>query len=138
MSAGPNTYIDFPGDPRVPGCDYESVFKGKAGSLSLQPTVYARVAIDQGKRKLYLQYWFYYLFNDWNNTHESDWEMVPLVFKTTEPAEALAIGPDRGRVRPTRRREAHGWRERQIERDGTHLVAYLGAGSHATYPTADP
>ncbi len=136
-AAGPGTYIDFPNDPRLPGCDYESYFKANAGSLGLQPTVYAHIAIDEGKRKLYLQYWFWYLFNDWNNLHESDWEMVQLVFETTEPAEALAIGPDEVGFAQHENGQLMRWRNSQIERDGTHLVVYPAAGSHATYPSAD-
>ena len=34
--------------------------------------------------KLALQYWLFYAFNDWNNLHEGDWEMIQLVFDATD------------------------------------------------------
>jgi hypothetical protein len=136
-AAGPGTYIDFPNDPHHPGCAFERYFKDNADQFDLQPTTYARIAIDEGKRKLYLQYWFWYLFNDWNNLHESDWEMVQLVFDTTDPVEALAIGPDEVGFAQHESGQRVRWNSDQLEWDGTHLVVYPGAGSHATYPTAD-
>ena len=60
-------HLDFPGSALDPGCDYERwadrITEGKA------PAVYAHVATDADHPgKLALQYWFYYVFNDWNNT----------------------------------------------------------------------
>src|SRR5262249_5766533 len=46
--------------------------------------------------QLALQYWFYYVFNDWNNKHESDWEMIQLVFHGPDAAAALALHPHEG------------------------------------------
>ena len=40
--------------------------------------------------KLALQYWFFYAFNDFNNTHEGDWEMIQLIFDAPMRAEALS------------------------------------------------
>ena len=59
-----------------------------------EPTVYAHVATDPGAPgKLALQYWFFYAFNDFNNTHEGDWEMIQLVFDAADAAEALDEEP---------------------------------------------
>jgi hypothetical protein len=136
-TAGPGAYIDFPNDPHHPGCSFERYFKLNAERFALQPTTYVEVAIDEGKREIYLQYWFWYLFNDWNNLHESDWEMVQLVFDTADPAEALVIGPDEVGFAQHESGQLVRWSDDQLERDGTHLVVYPGAGSHATYPSAD-
>ena len=136
-AAGPGTYIDFPHDPHDPGCLYEGYFRESADRFDLQPTAYVHISIDEGKRRLYLQYWFWYLFNDWNNLHESDWEMVQLVFDTTDPADALAIGPDEVGFAQHENGQLVRWSSDRIELDETHLVVYPGAGSHATYPTAD-
>jgi hypothetical protein len=43
--------------------------------------------------KLALQYWFFYVFNDFNNTHEGDWEMIQLDFDAADAAEALNEEP---------------------------------------------
>ena len=72
-------HLDFPGSALDPGCDYEQWARRlEQGS---PPTVYAHVATDPtAPGKLALQYWFFYAFNDFNNKHEGDWEMIQLVF----------------------------------------------------------
>jgi len=136
-TAGPGTYIDFPNDPQHPGCRYETWFARIVERYDLQPTTYVHVRIDEGKHKLYLQYWFWYLFNDWNNRHESDWEMIQLVFTTTDPAEALAIGPDEVGFAQHESGQLLHWDDARLQRDGAHVLVYPGAGSHASYPTND-
>lgn len=136
-AAGPGTYIDFPNDPHSPGCAYETTFKQATATYGLEPTTYTRVVIDEGKRKLYLQYWFWYLFNDWNNLHESDWEMIQLVFNATTPEEALTYGPDEVGFAQHEGGELVRWSDDQLQREETHLLVYPGAGSHATYPSSD-
>ena len=68
-------HLDYPGDPLDAGCSYELWARRLTAGTS--PTVYAHVATDPGyPGKLALQYWFFYPFNDFNNTHEGDWEMT--------------------------------------------------------------
>jgi hypothetical protein len=76
-------HLDFPGDALDPGCEYERwarrLTEGKA------PAVYAHVASDRSDPgKLALQYWLFYPFNDFNNLHEGDWEMIQLVFEAED------------------------------------------------------
>lgn len=86
-------HLDLPGNPRSPGCRYEEFYRDTVGN---SPAVsYAHVVIDTERHEVVVQYWFYYLFNRWNNTHESDWEMIMVIFPGTSPAEAMAHGPDR-------------------------------------------
>ena len=60
----------------------------------MKPTVYAHVATEQAQPgKLALQYWLFYVFNDWNNPHEGDWEMIQLNFDAATAAEALNQKP---------------------------------------------
>ena len=40
-----------------------------------------------------LQYWFFYYFNEFNNLHEGDWEMIQLLFDADSVEEALAQEP---------------------------------------------
>ena len=42
---------------------------------------------------LALQYWLYHPFNDVNNKHESDWEMIQLDFAASDAASALEQDP---------------------------------------------
>ena len=64
-------HLDYPGNALEPGCDYERWSRRIAAGS--KPTVYAHVATqDDYPGKLALQYWFFYAFNDFNNTHEGD------------------------------------------------------------------
>lgn len=47
VTAGENTYLDFPGNPRDPKCEYETYFKEKAKELGLEPTVYVAFHTDE-------------------------------------------------------------------------------------------
>ena len=93
-------HLDFPGDPLRPGCTYEQ------WSIRLRaqapPTAYARAVTQPGPPgRLALQYWFFYVFNDWNNTHEGDWEMIQLNFDADTPEAALARGRPRSATAST-------------------------------------
>jgi len=92
--------------------------------------MYGRAQQDSDGR-LWLQYWFFYFYNDYNlaggiGLHEGDWEMIQLRMHDGEPDVALYA--------------QHRWAERrtwdQVARlDGspdTPLV-YVARGSHASY-----
>jgi hypothetical protein len=133
VTAGQETYLDFPGNPRDPECVYEEYFRQKVEELGLEPTTYVRFIVDEAERRLYVEYWFYYYFNDWNDTHESDWEMIQLTFNTTSVEEALTMDPIEIGYAQHGGGELAKWDDDKIERDGTNLVVYPSAGSHATY-----
>lgn len=126
-------HLDFPGDALRPGCTYVEW----AQRLSAQgpSTAYARVVTEPGvPGKLALQYWFYYVFNDWNNTHEGDWEMIQLVFDADTAAAALHIAPAEVGYSQHSSAERAVWGDSKIELvDGTHPVVYPAAGSHANF-----
>lgn len=133
VAAGPNTYFDFPGNPRDPGCEYEQYFKRMVDERGLEPTTYVRFVTDYAAGKLYVEYWFWYLFNDWNNTHETDWEMVYVAFNTTSVEEALGMTPERVGYAQHGGGEYANWGDDKIQLQGDRLVVYPAAGSHATY-----
>ena len=129
---GDQTYLDLPGSPLDPGCRYEQwadkVFAGKP------TTAYAHVVTEPGKpRKLALQYWLYYPFNDWNNKHESDWEMVQLMFDASTASEALERSPTEVGYSQHEGAERAARDDDKLERQGTHPVVFPGRGSHANY-----
>lgn len=100
-------------------------------------TYYYRTARDGDY--LCLQYWFYYAFNDWAtgyggmNDHEGDWEGMYLFFNLDAaghpqepPAYLTYVGHHSRLTKP--------WGHPDVTLNGTHPVAYVAAGSHATYP----
>jgi hypothetical protein len=120
-------WLDFPGDPLDPGCSYEQWFNRIAAGKPT--TAYAHIVEEEGK--LALQYWFYYPFNDWNNKHESDWEMIQLVFDASAAEEALGKTPELVGYSQHEGAESASWDDEKLEKRGEHPVVYPGAGSHA-------
>ena len=125
-------HLDFPGDPLDPGCTYEQW--SDAITAGGRPTTYARVVTEEGRGGLALQYWLYYPFNDFNNKHESDWEMIQLEFAASDAAGALAQEPTRVGYTQHEGVELAEWGDIKLEVvDGTHPVVHPAAGSHANY-----
>jgi hypothetical protein len=126
--------LDFPGDALDPGCDYERW--ARRVTEGTEPTVYAHVATEgSAPDRLALQYWLYYAFNDWNNLHEGDWEMVQLVFDAGSVEEALdEDGPLEVGYSQHEGAERAEWGDDKLELvDGTHPVVHPAAGSHANF-----
>jgi hypothetical protein len=126
-------HLDFPGNALEPGCDYERW--ARRVSEGHRPTVYAHVATDPlHPGRLALQYWLFYAYNDWNNLHEGDWEMVQLVFDAKDAHEALAKPPTSVGYSQHEGAEKADWGAAKLERvGGTHPVIYPAAGSHANF-----
>jgi hypothetical protein len=126
-------HLDFPGDPLDPGCTYEEWSRRiSEGSV---PTVYAHVATDpEHPGKLALQYWLFYAFNDWNNLHEGDWEMIQLVFDADDAGQALERDPVEVGYSQHEGAEKAAWGDEKLEVvDGTHPVVHPAEGSHANF-----
>ena len=125
-------HLDFPGSPLSPGCDYER-WQDHLAPQGGTPTVYAHVATEAAHPgKLALQYWLFYVFNDFNNKHEGDWEMIQLDFDANDAAEALRTEPTRVGYSSHEGAEQADWGDDKLDLvDGTHPVVYPAAGSHA-------
>ena len=124
-------HLDFPGSTLEPGCDYERwTQRLTEGS---DPAVYAHVATEPARPgELALQYWFFYTYNEFNNLHEGDWEMIQLNFDAADAATALLEEPVAVGYSSHEGAERADWGEDKLELvDGTHPVVYPGAGSHA-------
>jgi hypothetical protein len=126
---GTNVYLDFPGNPRDPGCTYERWFAERMAGRD--PVAYAHIVSDPTGR-LALQYWFFFVFNDFNNTHESDWEMIQLLFDVPTAEEALSREPVAVALAQHGGGETAEWNDPKLQRDGTRPIVYTAAGSHAT------
>jgi hypothetical protein len=126
-------HLDFPGNALEPGCDYERW--ARRITEGHKPTVYAHVATDPAHPgQVALQYWLFYAYNDWNNLHEGDWEMIQLVFDAANAHDALATTPTSVGYSQHEGAERAEWDSSKLERlDGTHPVVYPAAGSHANF-----
>ena len=132
---GAETYLDFPGTPLKAGCTYERWFKQIAAGAPT--TAYAKVLTESGTpAKLALQYWLYYPFNDWNNKHESDWEMIQVMFDAASASAALTTHPTEVGFSQHEGGERAAWTSAKLSKDGDHPVVYPGSGSHANYFTS--
>lgn len=126
---GSDYYLDLPGDPRKPGCRYASWFAERKATHP--PTTYAHI-VNNGTDKLALQYWLFYVFNDFNNRHESDWEMVQIIFPVGNVEEALTTDPTQIALAQHGGGETADWNSSKLQRDGTHPIVFAAAGSHAS------
>lgn len=122
-------HLDFPGNPRRPGCGYERWFKERMQGYS--PTTYANIVVGDDGR-LALQYWFFYVFNDFNNTHEGDWERIQLIWEATSIEEALTEQPVEVGYSQHAGGERAGWESDKLSKEGNHPVIFAASGSHAS------
>jgi hypothetical protein len=126
-------HLDFPGNALEPGCDYERwARRVTEGHVA---TVYAHVAADRSHPgQIALQYWFFYAYNDWNNLHEGDWEMIQLDFDAKNAHEALSSSPTTIGYSQHEGAERADWGSSKLARvGGTHPVVFPAAGSHANF-----
>jgi hypothetical protein len=128
-------YLDFPGNPKKAGCDYEQAFE--AFQPPPDPVVYAHVFHEEGDDDLVVQYWLYFYFNDWNNNHESDWEFIQLVFDVATAEEALETEPDRVIYSQHGGGEQPDWVSSKVKKEDDRPVIYVASGSHAIQFTAE-
>jgi hypothetical protein len=135
LSVGLSSYnLDYPGNALSHGCTYADW----AAQIqhTAPPTVYAHIATESAyPGKLALQYWFFYLYNDFNDKHEGDWEMIQLDFHASTAEQALSVKPYETGYSQHEGAERAAWgtdSKLQIV-DGTHPVVYPALGSHANY-----
>jgi hypothetical protein len=126
-------HLDFPGSALAPGCSY--LHWQRRLTAGHRPETYAHIATDpEFPGKLALQYWFFYVFNDWNNLHEGDWEMIQLVFDAATPAQALRRLPVEVGYSQHEGAERATWDDAKLELvGGTHPVVHPAAGSNANF-----
>jgi hypothetical protein len=127
-------HLDFPGNALNPGCSYER-WERRLREGGSRPTVYAHVVNEPGEPgKVALQYWLFYSYNDWNNLHEGDWEMIQLVFDAGDARAALETEPESIGYSQHEGAERADWGDDKLEVvDGRRPVVYPAAGSHANF-----
>ena len=76
----------------------------------------------------------FYVYNDWNNLHEGDWEMIQLNFDAASAAQALDETPVEVGYSQHTGGERAGWGDDKLEIvGGSHPVVYPASGSHAGF-----
>jgi hypothetical protein len=129
---GEGFFLDFPGSSLTPGCIYERDFDKYFASSTA--TVYAHVVQQPDEPELvFVQYWFYWYYNDWNNKHESDWEGITLKFEASSVSEALQGQPVAVGFSQHEGGERADWDDPKLGREGDHPIVYSSARSHASY-----
>ncbi len=83
-----------------------------------------------------LEYWMFYAFNDFDNRHEGDWEMIAIELAHASPlARSKAVRVAYSAHHSTLRLSWPAMVARHYVRQD-HLLVYVGYGSHANYFTA--
>jgi hypothetical protein len=130
-SATPTNFLDLPGDIVNNPCDFEQEYQASHHGA---PVTYANVVTDHNDPNyLAVQYWFYYWGDEWENVHESDWEMIQLSFNATSALDALSKDPLVASFSQHTGGETGDWLTKVRKENGTHPDVYVGEGSHANY-----
>jgi len=126
-------FLDFPGSPVRPRCDYRRYFATRLAGGEVEHVAYAHIYLEPETDELTIQYWLFYYFNDWNNSHEGDWEMVMLFFDATTVEEALTQEPTRTVYAQHGGGERADWDDDKLSKEDGHPVVYVARGAHASF-----
>lgn len=126
----PPHFLNYPGSPLSPGCTYRQYFAENRDEA--RNVAYAHIYLEPGTDTLVLQYWMYYYLNDWNNTHEGDWEMIMLFFDATSVEEALAMEPEQVVFAQHGGGERADWGDEKLTLEEGRPVIYVARGAHAS------
>jgi hypothetical protein len=132
-TSGEEAFLDLNGDPLGDTCVFSKDFDALKNDGRAPLEIYARTAREPGRDELFLQYWFFWYFNEFNDLHEGDWEGMQISFVADDPEQALATGPKEMILFQHAGGERANWDDSKVEKEGTHPVVYPAAGSHATF-----
>lgn len=130
---GPGFFLDYPGSPVSPGCTYRRYYANRLATEDVPHVAYAHIYLEPDTDELTLQYWMFYYFNDWNNDHEGDWEMIMLFFDANSVEEALAQEPSRVIYAQHGGGERADWDADKLSKEDGHPVVYVARGAHASF-----
>jgi hypothetical protein len=89
-----------------------------------RPTIYWHIARRPATGRIAVEYWLLYLYNDFYDRHEADWENVTVILQGQQPL-GVSYSSHQGRRWST-------WTNQTTS--GTHPIVYVARGSHANYP----
>ncbi len=87
-----------------------------------EPVVYGHFV--EGPSGPALQYWYLYIYNDFRNNHEADWEMAAIELAADGDPVRIGLSCHHGGYQRT-------WADAQPE--GARPIVYVARGSHAGY-----
>jgi len=120
------TYLDIRGaEPNSHPGQYP-VIENQLRLARPRPTVYFHLAHQPGQGRVAIEYWLLYLYNDFYDQHEADWEGVTVVVQNGAPLGAT-YSQHQGR-------KWIAWSA--LRKTAGHPFAYIARGSHAEYPKA--
>ena len=120
------TYLDVrTAEPKVRSTGYPAI-EQELESTRPRPTVYFHLAYQPSAGRIAVEYWFLYLYNDFYDAHEADWEGVTVFLENGAPIGAT-FSQHQGRT-------WIGWAS--IAKSSGHPIVYVARGSHAEYPGA--
>jgi hypothetical protein len=104
--------------------------------LGITPSIYGFILTEPNKPGIVVQYWYYWIYNLFNDVHESDWEGIELYFADATSVQEILdkqmlptaigfaqhAGGELGHIGQSK-----------VEMQGTHVVAHPSSGSHADY-----
>jgi len=117
------TYLDVGGaEPYLHASQYRTI-EHQLEQASPRPTVYWRLAHQPSTGRIAIEYWFLYLYNDFVDRHEADWEGITVFLQTGTPL-GITYSQHQGRA----------WTAWPAALPDDHPVIDVAAGSHANYP----
>ena len=98
------------------------------------------LSLSEKQECITVQYWFFYIFNDFLNVHEGDWEVVECIWKGNDLNSIIDNNkhPDFVAFSQHNWVETLPWDDVEKEKENglaSHPVVYVALGSHANYPT---
>jgi hypothetical protein len=116
------SYLDVRGpQPYLHASQYRTI--EQTLEQARRPTVYWRIAHQPSTGRLAIEYWFLYLYNDFVDKHEADWEGVTVVVDNGTPL-GVSFSQHQGRT----------WSAWPATLADDHPIVYVASGSHANYP----
>ncbi len=97
-------------------------------------TVYGRMFTDKETNKTVLQYWFFYVYNDWGgikelgNRHEGDWEMIQIILDSNKQPSLITYSFHHGG-------QTFSWNDTEVSKseDGSRPLVYITLGGHGCW-----
>ena len=117
-TASGRSYLDVAGgEPYSRPSPYPGL-EQKLRSTRPRPTVYWHLVRDPGSGRVAIEYWLLYLYDDFSDKHEADWEGITVVLDGETPF-GVSYSAHQGR-------RWSAWSEQSAS--GTHPVVYVAPG----------